>query len=68
MNTRDLVAERARKGLTQRDMSLKLGISLSKYSRIETGKTSPTLDTVAKIIDVLQIGDSPERVMGIFLP
>ena len=40
--TNPLKRRRVEKGLTQRQMSEKLGITQSQYSKIETGETDPT--------------------------
>ena len=48
-----LVTVRKDKGLTQRDVAARVGISAPSYCTIETGKTSPRIRTAKKIADVL---------------
>ena len=46
---------RKKKGLTQEQLSEKISIDIRQYSRIETGKGFPSLATLEKICDVLDI-------------
>ena len=46
---------RLAKGLTQEDISAKLGIEPSNYSNFETGKTTPSVQTLSKIIEAMNI-------------
>lgn len=47
----DLVREaRKRVGLTQRELAEKAGTTQSALARIETGKTTPSFDTVLRLI------------------
>ena len=50
--TNPLKKRRAEMGLTQKQMSEKLGITQSQYSKIETGETDPTkyLNKLSKIL------------------
>ena len=52
---------RLAKGLTQEDLSEKLGMEASNYSNFETGKTLPSMQTLVKIIECLQI--SPNELL-----
>lgn len=47
-----LRALRSKKGLTQEDLE-RFGISHRYYRRIETGKANPTIETLARLCDVL---------------
>jgi DNA-binding XRE family transcriptional regulator/predicted RNase H-like HicB family nuclease len=40
---------RMKKGLTQKDVAEKLGISQQAYAKLETPKSNPSLDTLKKI-------------------
>ena len=44
---------RSQKGLTQKDLAVKLGTSQSAINRIEAGKQNVTLEMLARISDVL---------------
>jgi transcriptional regulator with XRE-family HTH domain len=46
---------RKSKGLTQEKMSEITGIELSNYSKIETGRVSPSLSSLQKIIEFAEI-------------
>lgn len=43
------------KGITQEEMSFDLNASHSYMSRIEMGQHSPSIETIQKICDVLEI-------------
>lgn len=51
---------RASKRLTQDEVSEKTGIDTPNYSRFETGKTIPTLQSLYKIIQGLEV--SPNEI------
>jgi len=46
---------RLAKGLTQEDLSAKLGIEPSNYSNVETGKTTPSVQSLCNIIENLDV-------------
>lgn len=46
------------KGLTQNDLALKSGLSITYISMLENGKKSPTIRTLAKISKSLDIPNS----------
>jgi len=51
------IIQKARRnaGLTQSELSEKIGISEKHLSKIETGKYYPALDTFLKMLDVLNL-------------
>ena len=46
---------RRERGLTQEQISEKIGIDIRQYSRIETGKGFPSLSTLEKLCEVLEV-------------
>ncbi len=46
---------RTAKGLSQKEVILEAGLDKAQYSRIENGKTDPSVSTVAKIAKALGI-------------
>lgn len=46
---------RASKGLSQKEVIMAAGLDKAQYSRIENGKTDPSVSTVAKIAKALGI-------------
>jgi len=46
---------REKKGLTLRELAMNMSVSASLLSQIETGKTSPSLATLKKVADALNI-------------
>ena len=46
---------RTQKGMTQGDIVRALGVSRSFVSNIENGKTNPTLSTIKRIADALDV-------------
>jgi len=46
---------RASKGLSQKEVIVEAGLDKAQYSRIENGKTDPSVSTVAKIAKALGI-------------
>lgn len=54
LNTRNSMSEEGIK-VTQEDVALQAGISTRYYGAIERGKVSPTLYTLAKIAEALQM-------------
>lgn len=49
-----LKEERKKAGLTQAQVADMLGITRSAYTQYETEKTQPTLETAAKLADILK--------------
>lgn len=47
--------ERMKRNLSQEDLALTAGISRNGLSNIESGKASPTIDTLEKIAQALDI-------------
>ena len=47
--------ERIKKGFSQEDLALKANISRNTVWKIETGKASPTIETLAKIACALEL-------------
>lgn len=47
--------ERMKKGFSQEELAFEAGISKTSIWKIETGKVSPTVETLAKIADALGI-------------
>jgi len=43
------------KGLSQKEIALEVGIDQAQYSRIESGKVEPTLSSLEKIADALDV-------------
>ncbi len=43
------------KGLSQKEVALKIGIDQAQYSRIESGKVEPTVSSLEKIAEALEI-------------
>ena len=46
---------RTQKGMTQGDIVRVLGVSRSFVSNIENGKTNPTLATIAKLAEAVEV-------------
>lgn len=61
-----LIAIRDKEGLSQRGMARKVGLSQSAIARLESGKSLPTLKTLARVLDplgyTLAIVKKPKRV------
>ncbi|WP_296621086.1 helix-turn-helix transcriptional regulator [Marivirga sp.] len=56
MNIGDKIRQiREAKGLTQKEVSLTIGMDQSQYSKIEKGKTDPSTSTVDKIAKAIGI-------------
>ena len=47
--------ERIKKGFSQEELALVAGLNRLTIWKIETGKVSPTVDTLAKIAEALEI-------------
>ena len=47
--------ERMKKGFSQEELAFEAGISKTSIWKIETGKVSPTVETLAKIANALEI-------------
>lgn len=50
-----LKEQRSKSGVTQADLALRAGIAVSFISRMERGQACPTLDTVFRIADALDV-------------
>ena len=50
-----LKQERKTLGLTQRDFAEKLGITQPSYIRYENGSSQPTLETLVRIAEILDV-------------
>ena len=50
---RALIISRNKKGMTQRRLAQKIGITQSSLARFETGRTNPTLSFIQKITNGL---------------
>ncbi len=48
---------RNKKGLTQEELAEKLDISWRQMQRIEKGKSNPSIQTLKKLVMVLEISD-----------
>ena len=46
----ELIKARSEKGITQKQLEPLTGITQPVIARMETGKTSPTLDTILKLL------------------
>lgn len=46
---------RTNKGLSQKEIALSVGIDQAQYSRIESGKVEPTISSLEKIAEALDI-------------
>ncbi|WP_445150780.1 helix-turn-helix domain-containing protein [Baekduia sp. Peel2402] len=60
----DLKALRKQRGMTQEQVALAAGITQSHYSLIERGLISPTMRTVQKLADALEV-DFRELLPGL---
>ena len=47
--------ERIKKGLSQEELAFRAGVNKNTIWKIETGKVSPTVETLAKIANALEI-------------
>ena len=47
--------ERIKKGFSQEELAFKAGVNKNTVWKIETGKASPTVETLAKIAQALEI-------------
>lgn len=47
--------ERIKKGLSQEELAFRAGVNKNTIWKIETGKVSPTVETLAKITNALEI-------------
>lgn len=50
-----LKAERKKAKLTQAEIAKQLGITRSAYTLYETDRTQPSLETAAKLADILKV-------------
>lgn len=51
----ELIKQRKAAGLSQADVSYKVGISCSMYNRIEAGYNNPRPEVAEQIIDLLKL-------------
>lgn len=56
---------RTRAGLSQRALAQRAGTSQSVVARIELGQTSPTWDTLARLIDAAGLDLQPQLMPGV---
>lgn len=47
--------ERLKKGFSQEELAFKAGVNKNTIWKIETGKVSPTVETLAKIAEALEV-------------
>lgn len=59
----NLKLAREQKGLSQKDVSEKIGVAKSTYSLYESGKREPNVQTIKKIADILDV--SADELLGI---
>lgn len=57
---RDIITARVRAGLSQKELARLAGVRAETLCRIETGKVTPTVESVEKIDRALQ-GAAPQR-------
>jgi transcriptional regulator with XRE-family HTH domain len=50
-----VIRYRSEHGLSQRELARRLGMEQSQVARLESGNTSPTLDTLVRVVPVLGI-------------
>lgn len=56
MNVSDRIkAIRKTRGLSQQEVANKIGIDRAQYSRVETGKSEPTITSLTKIAQALEV-------------
>ena len=53
INSTNLKIVRIKKGIKQKDLALMIGISQNLLSMYESGKRNPKLDTIKKIVVIL---------------
>lgn len=51
-----LITARLLKHFTQADMAQKMGCDQAMLSRIENGRSSPSLHTIARMMEILDVG------------
>lgn len=54
---------REQKGLSQKEVAVKIGVAKSTYSLYESGNREPNVQTIKKISDVLNV--SADKLLGI---
>ena len=59
----NLKLAREQKGLSQKDVSEKIGVAKSTYSLYESGNREPNVQTIKKIANVLDV--SADELLGI---
>ena len=63
-----LISGRKRRGMSQKELSLKTGMSQAAISNIENGTTKPTIDSLRRMADALgtrlniTFGDGEEEI------
>lgn len=58
---RDIVRDRERIGWSQAELARRAGIRVETLNRIETGKHTPSVATIAKIDEALRRGPTQKR-------
>lgn len=61
---RDIVRQRRRLGLTQRELARRAGLPAPSLNRIETGKVDPAVSTVEKIDRALKSAERDAQRAG----
>lgn len=59
----NLKIARERKGLSQKDIAEGIGVAKSTYSLYESGNREPNVQTIKKIVDILNV--SADELLGI---
>ena len=59
----NLKAARERRGLSQKEMSERIGVAKSTYSLYESGNREPNVQTIKRISDTLNV--SADELLGI---
>lgn len=65
MDAIDLRTVRRESGLTQRQLAERTGLAQSTIARIETGLTSPTLETVERVLSAMDRRLAVVRTRGV---
>jgi transcriptional regulator with XRE-family HTH domain len=56
MNIGDRIKQfRTNKGLSQKEIAISIGIDQAQYSRIESNKVEPTISSIEKIAEALEV-------------
>lgn len=62
----NVIRRRQALGLTQADVAERLGVARPVYTQIESGRTTPGLDTVERVASAL--GTTPVELLGAEIP